>query len=654
MIEAFIDFETKSEISLSVGISKYSQHPTTDVLCLCYSLDYGVTVLSWVPGDDMPWLLFDHVESGGIVCAFNAAFELHIWANILVPRYGFPPVSLKQWRCTMSEVMAMNLPAKLEHAGAALRVSEIKDKSGHKLMMKMTKPRRHIKADKKRAGYDPNEVLWHNSPEDMNGLIAYCAQDVRAEIAIHHKVPRLNVRELSVYHFDATMNARGLQVDTQLARSALVVWAQYRYRRNSELQRLTNYEVGSVDELAKLKSFLADKECYSDSLTKAIVVDVLAKSDLDPVVRQVLEIRQELGMSSIAKFDKFIECAESDGRVRGAFQYHGASQTGRWAGRLIQPQNLPRGTLDADLVDLMIDAIRMQDLDLILAVSPIPLGQLLSSLLRPLITAAPGKKLVVCDFASVEARALAWAAGEKWLVSAFFKGADVYKEIATEIYSVPVSQVSKSQRQVGKIAILGCGYGMGGNTFRATLAGYGIDASAEFATDVVNAYRKKNPRIKAYWYETEHAAVHTVKTGQPHKAGPFTYRVSGDWLLCRMPAGRDIGYYKPHLAPGKYSQQLRFLAADVSGRAVVNSTYGGCLVENNIQALCRDLMVDGMANLERAGYSVVATVHDEAVSEVHQDLGSAEQMREIMCKVPHWAKGFPLDGEAFEATRYRK
>jgi DNA polymerase len=557
-------------------------------MCLSYSLDGGMTVKRWYPGQPLPTDLFEAIARGEPVFAHNATFEINIWRNVMVAKHGWPPVADNQWRCTQSEALAVGLPAGLEKIAEGMELPVKKDMAGRRLMLRMSKPRKPTKKD---------PSLWHEKPEDKERLLAYCDQDVLSEIAVHNVVPRLNNRELQVYHYDQKVNRRGIPFDRELAEAALWVWDEHTKELTAELIRITDGQVRSSREVAKMLTFLAGLSIYPPDLKKLSVEEAL-RGDLPPVARRVLEIRQELALSSVSKYVAVIRSIEDDGRVRGCVQYH-AAQTGRWGGRLIQVQNFPRGVLDKSELERIVSLVKRRNLGAIKLLMPI--GDLLSSLLRSVILAPPGKKLIVSDFASVEARGLAWMAGEDWLLNAFRNKEDAYKVMASEIYSVPVEKVDKAQRFMGKTAVLGCGYQMGGTKFQASLANQGVSVTIAACEQIVKAYRKKNPNISSHWYATEKAAVNAVRTGTRHEIGPFTYHIKGDWLLCRLPAGRDIAYYKPRLVPGKYGPQISYLGVDKTGKLVKTSTYGGKLVENNC-------ISEGTPVLTRRGWVAIERV----------------------------------------------
>lgn len=567
----FIDFETRSATHIRDGASRYSLD--AEVMCLSYCLDME-TVHSWRPGEPEPTDLFKAIEAGEPVHAHNATFEINIWRQIMAGQFGWPEIAEDQWRCTMVECFALGLPGSLENAGEALKTPIKKDMKGRRLMLKMSKPRKPTKKDKS---------PWHEKPDEIVRLREYCDDDVRAEIAIHQRIRRLTKREQSVFNFDQRVNARGVQIDRELAEAAVDVWSQHTRSLNSELNRITFGQVETANEVQNITDFLPKIGAWGIyDLTKTSVTEALERDDIPPTARRILEIRAKLAMSSVSKYEKMLRCVEPDNRLRGCFQYHGAQKTGRFAGRLVQLQNLPRGLIEAEQLEAMVELVKRRDLRAIHAESPLPIGKLLSSLIRSAIVAGEGKKLIVCDFGSVEARGLAWAADEKWLLDAFREGKDAYKVMASDIYKITVDEVSKDQRFYGKTAVLGCGYQLGARGLLRQLEGFGVQESIEFCERIIDTYRSKNSRIKSFWYALERAAVETVKTRHPHKAGPYFFHVKGDWLHLRLPCGRDTSYYLPEIVPGRYGPQIQYVGVDLRGKAVRMRTYAGELAENCI------------------------------------------------------------------------
>ena len=639
-----LDFETFCKVSIDAGAYRYSQY--AEVLCLSYSLDGGKTITSWRQGGPQPVKLFAAIALGEDVHAHNAMFEMNIWRNVCVAKMGWPPVPQEQWRCTMAECLSANLPGSLEKTGEALDTPIKKNMEGRRLMLKLCKPRKPTKKD---------ASTRHTKPDEIEAVCRYCDDDVLSEAAIHDMVPRLTPAELKTYQFCISVNDKGVKIDRELVNSAIDIWGQHRNAQWAELSDRTFDMVPTTDAVKNMRKCLGLLGCDTPNLTKETVEELLKQGSLSPTAKYILQMRQDLALTSIAKYEKMALCAEADDRIRGCFQYHGASQTGRWAGRLVQFQNLPRGGVDQNEIERCISLVKSRDYTKVLAESPLEVGDLLSSLLRSAIVADEGKILRVSDFAGVEARALAWAAQENWLLDAFRDGADIYKTMASGIYGVPVESVSKAQRFVGKEAILGCGYGMGGLKFRATLAKKGVEVDLDFAKDVVDTYRKKNSEIRSFWYAMERAAIGAVRSpATTYAAGPFRFFMDGKWLCNKLPSGRCIKYYRAHLIDGEYGKKIAYKGLDKNSNVCWADTYAGKLTENAIQAMCRDLLVYAMSTLHKAGYNIVGHVHDEIITEDPEDFGSIHEVEQLMCKLPSWAAGFPIGVEGFEAKRYRK
>lgn len=427
-----IDFETKSRLDLKVvGAWKYAKH--ADIICLAY----GDRV--WHPGDRDPESLFEYVTSGGLLHAWNAAFERVIWMYVMVPKYKWPEMKDTQWRCTMARAAAMGAPLQLERAGEFFELDQTKDAKGKRVMMKLTKPN-------KKTGQFVGTV------EEVQQVYDYCLQDVRSEEAIDEVVRPLSDYEQKVWEYDQRINSRGIPIDVPLAVAAHKLWKKYCSKMSSELIVLTDGVVEAVSDVKKMSYWICKNGVGVGSMAAKNLDTILARTDLPPNVRRIIEIRKEGGAAATAKFPAMLNAMDEDGRVRGNLQYHAAS-TGRWGGRIIQPQNLTRGILSEEESEWVIDRVMHQDLESIELYFDRPFGDVLGSIVRPTICAPPGKKFIICDFAAVEARGVAWAAGEKDLVDAFLRGDDVYKNMASTIYHVPVSEVTKDQRFFGKTCL---------------------------------------------------------------------------------------------------------------------------------------------------------------------------------------------------------
>jgi DNA polymerase len=653
MPDIFLDFETRSRRDLKAcGANVYAADRSTVLLCMAWAIGDDVVDL-WVPGEPFPLTLYNALADGMKLHAHNAAFERTIWDTHCVGRLGWPALPLNRWHCTAAQAAAMGLPRKLDDAAMALGLPTRKDVTGHTLMMKYTKPRKPTMS---------NPSHWHDDPRELDQIYAYCVQDVVVEREIFRRLPPLCEREQLTYWLDQAINDRGIPIDLDTCLLVVQQLKAYASRLNQELAELTGGKVITATQNAKLVEWLAEQGVNIDNVQAGTVDALLERSDLLGPVRRALEIRRQISRSSTGKYTAMLHRASGDGRARGVHLYYGAG-TGRWAGRGIQTQNLPRGifgekTAEQD-AELAIDIVRrcgIETLGLIFGDVTATLG----SLLRPMIRAEDGRLLIGCDFAAIECRVLAWLAGEAELLQDFRAGRDPYKSLASRIYHVPVEDVTKAQRQMGKQAILGLGYQMGAATFMDTCTKYGIEIDEEFAKSVVELYRDTYSHIKSYWSRVESAAVRAVTDGRARVDSLVGFEMRGEWLACLLPAGRSIHYYRPTVEQvstpwGARKGQLSYWHTDSKTTQWMKRTsYGGLLVENIVQAVSRDLLVDAMFRAERAGYPVILHVHDEIVVEVDTGRADVGVIEELMSKPPNWAAGCPIAAEGFAGKRYRK
>jgi len=707
-----IDFETRSEVDIKkTGAERYAEDPTTEILCLAYADETQSGV--WLPGDPFPELIREAIDAGKIIEAHNAGFEKAIWAKIGVARLSWPAIPDRLWRCTLAACSRLALPRGLNEAGEALGLPIRKDTEGGKIMLQLSKPRKPTKT---------NPARWDNSPAKFARLLSYCAQDVAAEMALSKSIPGLTPFELEIWQLDQKINSRGIRVDREAVEAALGCVKAMLKSAGESLGEITGGSVETPTQAARLVQWLTARGVPIPNLQKETVSDWLAK-DLPPVARLVLEIRASAGRSSTGKLQAMLDRVCSDGRIRGSLVYHGAA-TGRWAGAGIQIQNFPRGTLSPDEIEIAHSLFQTEDpeaLDLVLG-SPL---EVVSSSLRSMIIPDPDKTLLVGDFSQIEARAAAWAAGESELVEAFRLGEDPYKPMAAKIYNVPLESVTKNQRQLGKVAILGCQYGLGFRGFQAavkTMAGQVV--SPKFSKAAVKAYREANPKIKAIWGELNTAAIRTIETGQPHRVNRFEIRMGSGKLArtlqIQLPSGRVLHYWDPELiqiiapwsigyradlkiAPDKieavenldidlgepekgdwftgcripaselaavrkladihgleklepkYINQIQYWGVDsVKRKWAPLRTYGGSLFENVVQAIARDFLAEAMLRIEKAGFPIIGTVHDEIICERKPRAGALNEFETLLKVSPKWGAGCPLSVEVFEAKRYRK
>ena len=470
MQRLFLDFETRSAANLKkTGVHKYAEDATTSILCVGYAFN------DERPQVDAPHVLpdyvLDFVKDGGALVAHNAPFELAIWNAVGVKRHGWPRLRAEQCDCTMARAYAMALPGSLDHAASAVGLSVQKDMAGHRLMMKMSQPRKRL---------PDGSFTWWEDEEDFTRLFEYCKQDIVVTQQLDRRLLPLSKNEKALWVLDQEINDRGVCCDVDSARKAILIVEKEQQRLNEELQKLTNHDVPTYNSHARLKTWIKEKGVETNGVAKNDVVNLLAQESLDRDVRRALEIRQEASKSSTAKLEAMVARANADGRIRGIFQYHGAG-TGRWAGRGIQPHNFPRPNIEQEEIDQIFSYFdTMENVDDISAMIDMMHGppiSVISNCLRGFLYGQSHRRdLTGADFSSVEARVLAWLAGERWKIAMFERDEDAYKVAASGIYGVPADKIEKKdpRRQVGKVAELALGFQGGVGAMQTMAVGNGV------------------------------------------------------------------------------------------------------------------------------------------------------------------------------------
>lgn len=655
MTTLHIDFETYSAADLpACGLDNYATDPSTGVHCMAFCFDDEPVQLWFEALADNPWSIQEvsrHIKAGGTVVAHNAAFELAIWNNVCVPKYGWPPLKAEQMRCTMAQAYAMSLPGSLDKASAALVLTQAKDMAGARVMMQLAKPKL-------------DGTFWRpeDSPEKFDKLYAYCKQDVEVERALDERMMQLSDQEQRMWVLDQKINQRGVHVDIPSINKAMALVEAEKARLDKEMLRVTNNVVGKCTEVQLLVKWIRSRGVEIKGLAKADVLDSLS-GDLPDDVRTALHLRREAAKSSTAKLIAMKNRASRDGRVRGTLQYHGAS-TGRWAARGIQVQNFPRprvGTKQKHIEDIL---AMLHDRDYI-DINYGPVLDALADSLRGFICAAPGKELVAADFSAIEARVLAWLAGEEKVLDIFRTHGKIYEHAAAGIYNKHIDEVNKDERQIGKVAVLALGYGGGVGAFQSMARVYGVKVEDAKADEIKKAWRDSHKHIVHYWYDLEGAAINAVELGVVCKAGPPNRQVAfvrkGSFLWCKLPSGRVLCYPYPQIKAvetpwGEQRSALVFMSVNgVTNKWEETKTYGGSLCENVTQAVARDLLAEALVRLEDNGFPVVMHIHDEAVVEIATGMQDAvHRVEQIISAVPTWAAGLPISAEGWQGERFRK
>jgi DNA polymerase len=651
-----VDIETYSSVDIKKsGLYKYVEAPDFQVLLLAYSLDgQPVQVVDLAQGEAIPphilQALFDPAVEKR---AWNAAFE---WYS-LGRHFGLPRDQLltwlTQWRCSMIHAYYCGYPGSLAAAGEAVGISADKKKLsvGGALIRTFCAPQKPTKANGGRT-----RTLPHHEPEKWQLFKQYCAGDVAAEIAIADKLDAFPVpeQEWALWRIDMAINERGVECDWNLVWSAVRMLETESYALVSEAIGLTGIE--NPRSVQQLISWLEEEtgEEVAD-LRKGTVAKMVEK--LEPgKARRVLEIRQELSKSSTKKYAAMRETICDDGRIRGLLQFYGANRTGRWAGRLVQVQNLPRNSLPAiELARTLAARGEAASLKLLYG----SLSDTLSQLIRTALIARPHTRLHVADFSAIEARVLAWLAGEQWRIDVFRTHGKIYEASASQMFSVPIESITKGSelRQKGKIAELALGY-QGGVGALVAMGALDMGLSEEELPEIVERWRNANRAIVEFWRSIEGAALHAVQTGEAVGlrglviAREMDWQTGQDFLTIRLHSGRKLYYPRPHVVENQFGRPAVHYHGTEGGKWTVLSTYGGKLTENVVQAISRDCLANAMMKLDAAGFEIVMHVHDEVVAEVEGD--RLEEMLELMREPIPWAPGLPLEAAGFVADFYMK
>ena len=642
----WVDTETFSSVDLrTAGLYKYMESPDFEVMLLPYAWnDEPVRVLDMFDPDDrevLPDIVAGLQDPDTLKIAHNNPFE----RNAYWRQFGFyqPP---EEWDDSMVLAAMNGLPMSLDALGAALQLPYQKIKDGTGLINYFCKPCKPTIAN---GGRTRN--LPHHAPEKWARFKQYAGRDVVVMRDAYKKLRHFPVPdwERKVWALDARINERGVMIERDMVEAAIHIDDTAREKHMAEMQKLTGLD--NPNSVAQLKDWLETVGLTSESLNKSTVAELLAKAT-DPTTRRVLELRQLLGKTSTKKYQAMTAAACDDDRIRGLLQYYGASRTGRWAGRLVQVQNLAQNHLDD--IDKVRQLVCERDLDTLeLAFDSVP--DVLSQLIRTAFVAKPGHTFLVSDYAAIEARVIAYLAGEKWRMDVFAEGGDIYCSSASQMFKVPVEKhgVNGHLRQKGKIAELACGYGGGVGALKA----FGADKmglTEDEMQDIVDQWRAASPTIPRFWRDTEKAAKNALANPGRTFAIPcgVKYRKDKDALRCLLPSGRILSYWGAYL--DEIDNSIRFMGQNQTTRKWERTeTWGGKLVENIVQAVARDCLAVALIRLEAAGYDIVFHVHDEIIAEA-PDGSRWQDMADIMGQPIDWAPGLLLRGDGYDTRFYMK
>lgn len=647
MQEIGIDIETYSSNDLkSCGVYKYVEAPDFTILLFAYSVDRGpVTCCDFAQGETLPENVVEALRDPGVVkTAFNAAFE-----RVCISHYfGWPLMDPAQWRCTMVRAARMGLPLSLGQCGEVLRLADGKMKEGAALIRYFSVPnrgKRHLPAD---------------APDRWEVFKKYCIRDVEVEQAILAKVRRLEIPAFDeeLYTVDQRINDRGVMIDAQMVANAARFDDDYKAELLKEAQQISGME--NPNSPAQIKQYIHQATGLPiQSLNKKDLDDIEKQLKYWPKPRRVLEIRREMGKTSNKKYQAMLQCVCQDGRIHGLLQFCGAARTGRWAGRLVQIQNLPQNHLqDLDYARQLVKAGDLADFELNYS-NP---TQVLSELIRTAFIAKPGCTFHVCDFSAIEARVIAWIAGENWVLDVFRKGGDIYCATASQMFGVPVEKhgANAELRQKGKIAALALDYG-GGIGALENMGGSKMGLTEREEKEIIQKWRDANPRIVKFWATVEAAAMKALKTGESttiHRG----IEVAKRWgmLTITLPSGRIVCYPRARIGT-EYGDSWRGDHEIIEYEGLnqttkkweVIRTYGGKLAENIVQSVARDILGIVILRAEAAGLKIVFHIHDEIVVEAEPGQ-TLEDVTAIFSQPIDWCKDLPLKGAGYTTPYYLK
>ena len=634
-----IDIETYSSFDLrETGVFRYVEAPDFEILLFAYSFDEDDVEVVDLTKDDLPKDVLDALTDKDVLkTAFNAQFEM-----ACIEKHFNIDLDVSQWQCTMIHSMILGLPGSLANVAKSLKIEEQKDSAGTQLINFFSKPCRPTKANDGRTRNLPKPV-----PERWKEFIEYNRQDVIVEKEIKRKLNKFPIpaREQYLWQLDQKINKAGVRSDDVLVKNAIEFDTRNSNKLMAEAKKLTGLD--NPNSTVQLLDWINSQGVEMDNVRADTVKEVLKETD-NEAVKKALRIRQGLAKTSVKKYYSLDVTRCDDGRIRGLIQHYGANRTGRSAGRLAQVQNLPGIRMGFEDLKAARTLVRYGDFETFQLLYDVP--DTLSQLIRTALIAEDGHRLIVSDFSAIEARVIAWFADEKWRLDVFNSHGKIYEASASQMFNVPIEQITRGSelRNKGKIAELALGY-QGSVGAMKTMGAESMGMTEDEMLEIVRTWRNSNSNIVQFWYDVGNAALETVRTKKPITLQKgLRFSVESGILFIRLPSGRRLAYVRPRIKENKFGREAVFF----DGVRSEESTYGGKLVENIVQATARDLLFENIKKLDDLGYKIIFHVHDEIVSEMPYGKGSIEEVEAVMSEEVKWAKGLPLGADGFETEFY--
>lgn len=642
------DIETFSDVDLiRCGVYKYADSPDFEMLLFAYAADDGdVHIIDIAGGEELPEKIIQAIKSDTVVkTAYNAQFE-----RVCLSRYLKLPegeyLNPQSWYCTAVQAAELALPLSLADVGSVLGLERQKMTEGKELIKYFCVPCKPTKSNGNRTRNRPCHDInkWETFKK-------YCMRDVDVERQIADKLKMYPIRdeEHRLYVLDQIINDRGVLVDSELAEQAVKLNSIQTTVAVEQAYMITGLE--NPNSVTQLKQWLKENGVEIESLSKKAVKSLADETDGD--VSEMLKLRLLMAKTSVKKYEAVIRSVCSDNRVHGMMRFCGANRTGRWSGNILQPQNLPQNHLP-DLT-LARDIVKDGDFEMLdMMFGNVP--NVLSELIRTILIPKPNHRFIVADFSAIEARVLAWIAGELWRIDTFKNGGDIYCASASKMFKVPVEKhgVNGELRQKGKISELACGYGGSVGALK-NMGAVEMGVQENELQGLINDWRNANPHIVRFWYEVGNAAMKAIKEKTTVPLGKLVFAYERGILFIRLPSGRRLSYIKPRIGTNRFGgDSITYMGINSAKKWDRLETFGGKLTENIVQGTARDLLANALINAANAGYDTVFHVHDEIICEVPNGYGSVDELCRLMCIKTDWADGLPLNADGFECEYYKK